>query len=219
MADKTKKGDFIEIEFIGYSNGEIFDTNIKEKAKEINDQAEVKPLIVVIGEGMVVKGFDKALEDKELGKNYKIKLSPQEGFGKRNPSLIKIVSMNSFRQQNVNPVPGMVFDLDGMMAKILSISGGRVSVDFNNPLSGKEIEYDFTIKRKVEDENDKVNALQDCFCKKQFKFKSEEKKIIFEPEAEMFVKVLGKKISEMLGKQVECEKVEKKTETIETKKA
>jgi len=210
MVEKTKKGDFIEIEFIGYANGGIFDTNIKEKAKEINLGIEVTPLIVCIGRGMVVPGFDKQLEEKEISQKYRIKIEPEEGFGRRNPSLIKIIPASAFRKQEMNPVPGLMLNLDGMIAKVLSVSGGRVSVDFNNPLSGKDIEYEFTIKRKVESDEEKVNSLQDFFFKKRFKFKIEENKIVFEPEAEPFVKILGKKLSEILGKELEVEKKEEK---------
>jgi len=207
---KTKKNDFIEIEYIGYANGEIFDTNIKEKAKEFGD-IEVKPLVVCIGQEMVVKGFDKQLEDKEVKKQYRIEINPEEGFGKRNPSLIKTIPMSAFRQQNLNPAPGMMLNLDGMIAKILSVSGGRVITDFNNPLSGKDIEYEFTIKKVITDDNEKINSLQDFFFKKRFKFKLQEKKIIFEQEAEPFVKILGKKLGEIIGKEIGVESSLEKT--------
>jgi len=61
---KTKKKDFVEIEFIGknLTNNEVFDTNIKEEAKKINLEIKDKPLMVCIGGEMLVKGFDSALE-------------------------------------------------------------------------------------------------------------------------------------------------------------
>lgn len=209
---KTKKNDFVEIEYTGYANGDVFDTNIKEKAKEINLEIEIRPLIVCIGQGMVVEGFDKQLEDKEIGKKYKIEIEPEEGFGKRNPSLIKTIPLSAFREQNMNPVPGMMLNMDGMIAKILSVSGGRVITDFNNPLSGKDIEYEFTVKKIVEDDEEKVNSLQDFFFKKKFKFKVQDKKIIFESQAQPFVKIMGKKLGEILGKEIDFEKQKEKAE-------
>lgn len=206
---KTKKGDFIEIEYIGYANREIFDTNIKSEAEKINLKIDVRPLVVCIGQEMVVKGFDRQLEDKELGRKYKIVIEPEEGFGKRNPSLIRTIPYSAFRQQNLNPAPGMMLNLDGMIAKILSVSGGRVITDFNNPLSGKDIEYEFTIKKIITDDKEKLNSLQDFFFKKRFKFITEEKRIIFESQAETFVKILGKKLGEILGKEIEFEKTKR----------
>jgi FKBP-type peptidyl-prolyl cis-trans isomerase 2 len=215
---KTKKGDFVEIEFVGYANGSIFDTNIAEKAKEADLKIEIKPLDVCIGKEMVVKGFDRRLEEKVIGEKYKIQIPSEEGFGKRNPSYIKIIPISAFIKQNMNPVSGMVLNLDGMIAKILSVNGGRVSVDFNNPLAGKEIEYEFTIKKIVSDENDKVNSLQDFFFRKRFKFKVEEKKIIFEAQAAPFIKIMGKKFREILGKEIEFEKKEDKKKESEDQK-
>ena len=216
MAEKTKKKDFVEIEFIGLANGEIFDTNIKKEAEKSGMNIEEKPLIVCIGEGMVVKGFDKELEDKELGKKYKIKLSPENAFGKRNPSLIKIIPHSIFKEKQINPVSGLMLNLDGMLAKILSVSGGRVITDFNNPLAGKDIEYEFTIKRKIGDEKDKVNALQDFFFKKRFDFRVEDK-IVFKEEAGPFLKIFEKKFKEILGKDIEVEKEKKKEKEKEKK--
>jgi len=212
----TKKGDFAEIEFIGKANGEIFDTNIREEAEKINLEIETKPLIVCIGQEMLVKGFDKELEDKEIGKKYKIKLSPEDAFGTRNKELIKIIPLRIFKEKDIAPYPGAVLNLDGLLAKILTVSGGRVITDFNNPLSSKEIEYDFTILRKVIDENEKINSLQDFFFKKRFEFSVGDKKIIFDKEAEPFVKMLGQKFKEILGKEVEVgEKKEDKEQTKE----
>ncbi len=207
---KTKKGDFVEIEYVGYANKDVFDTNIKERAEENELEIEAKPLMVCIGQEMVVKGFDKQLEDKEVGKKYKIEVAPEEGFGKRNPSLIKTIPLSAFRQQEMSPMPGMMLNMDGMIAKILSVSGGRVITDFNNPLSGKDIEYEFTIKKIIEGDEEKINSLQDFFFKKQFKFTIKDNKVIFEQEAEPFVKMVGKKIGEILGKEIESEKADKK---------
>ena len=66
-----KKNDFIEIDFTAkLEDGTIFDTTRKadlEKA-ELNIK-EVKPLVLSIGHSMIIKGFDKILEGKEIGEN------------------------------------------------------------------------------------------------------------------------------------------------------
>ncbi len=207
--EKTKKNDFVEIEFVGRANGEIFDTNIKKEAEKINLKIEEKPLIVCIGQGMLVRGFDKELEDKEVGKEYHINLSPEEAFGKRNPSLIKIMPLKVFKEKNIQPAAGLMLNFDGLLAKVITVSGGRVIVDFNNPLSGKEIEYDFKIKRKIQDMKEKINALQDFFFKKRFSFSIKEKKIIFAEESKPFLEIFSKKFEEILKKKIEIEKKEK----------
>jgi FKBP-type peptidyl-prolyl cis-trans isomerase 2 len=160
-----KKGEFVEIEFTGFSEeGKVFDTNIEEVAKKNSmyneeDKEKFKPLKICIGEGMLVKGFDKALEGKETEKEYKISLEPNEAFGIRNKDMIKTVSINSFKQQGFMPVAGMVVSLDNMLARIAAVSGGRVIIDFNNPLSGKKVNYEFKILKKINDDKEKIEMI------------------------------------------------------------
>lgn len=213
---QVKKNDFIEIEFTGRANGEIFDTNIKKEAEKINLKIEEKPIIICIGQGMLVKGFDKALEGKELDKEYKIKLSPEEAFGLRNKEMIKIIPLKIFKEKDINPYPGLVLNLDGILARILTVSGGRVIVDFNNPLAGKEIEYTFKIKREITDDKEKINALQDFFFKKRFEFEIKDKKVIFkDKKLKTPIEMFKERFKDMLGLELEVEAKENNKEDIE----
>lgn len=178
----TKKGDFVELEFIGRNNlnKEVFDTNILEEARKINPNIkETKPLVLCIGKEMVVKGFDESLEGKELGKKYSITLNPDKAFGKRNPSMIKLIPIRLFHEQKVYPQAGMTLSLDNAIVKIISVSGGRVMVDFNNPLAGKDVEYEFTINKKIEDQREKIDAVQKFLYGQVFEYDIENNKIVF----------------------------------------
>ncbi len=210
--ETLKKNDFIEIEFTGKSNNEIFDTTNKEEAKQMGLEIEVKPLIVSIGNEMLLKGFDEFLEEKETGKKYSLHLMPEKAFGPRNPALIKLMPMKLFRERNLNPYPGAVFQFDNTLARVLSVSGGRIIVDFNNPMAGKEIDYEFTIKRKVNDEKEKVNSLQDFFFKQRFDFeikeddKTKDKKVIFKkPEIKILIDVFKERFKSMTRMDFEIE--------------
>jgi FKBP-type peptidyl-prolyl cis-trans isomerase SlyD len=200
-----QKNDFIEIEFTGKANNEVFDTTNKQEAKQMNpeiDTKDIKPLIVSVGNQMLLKGFDDAIEGKETNKKYSIHLEPEQAFGKRDPSLIKIISMKTFREKNINPVPGLTLQMDNYLAKILSVSGGRITVDFNNQLAGKEIDYDFKITKKIEDNKEKISALQDFFFKQRFEFEIDEKnkKVILKDEKiKPLVQMMAQKFKDMTG--------------------
>jgi FKBP-type peptidyl-prolyl cis-trans isomerase 2 len=222
-----KKGDFVELEFIGRNlgNNEVFDTNVLEEAKKANpDMKEVRPLVICVGQGMVVKGFDESLEGKEIGKKYALKVEPEKAFGKRYSNLIKLVPMKFFLQQKIYPQPGMTLALDDALVKVISVSGGRVMVDFNNPLAGKEIEYEFTIKRTVEDARERANSLQRFFFGQEFEFDVDEtsKKIVFNDlKLAPIMKAFAGKFKEMLGYDVEIfekKKEEKEADRADTKK-
>ncbi|MGV8151645.1 MAG: FKBP-type peptidyl-prolyl cis-trans isomerase [Candidatus Nanoarchaeia archaeon] len=207
-----QKNDFIEIEFTGLSNGEIFDTTDKEQAKKIGLEADVKPLIISVGNEMLLKGLDNDLIGKEISKKYSVHLTAQNAFGLRDSKLIKTMPIRVFKEKDIMPVQGMTFQFDNYIAKILSVSGGRVITDFNNPLAGKEIDYNYTIKRLVEDDKEKVNSLLDFFFKQRFEFEIDKsaKKVIFKDEKlENILRIFGKKFKEITGLDFEVKKEEK----------
>jgi len=217
---QVQKNDFVEIEFTGKVNNEIFDTTHPDEAKSIGLDVNVKPVIASVGNEMLLKGLDDALEGKEIGEKYSVHITPEKAFGKRNASLIKTIPIKIFREKNMNPAPGMVFQLDQHLVRILSVSGGRVIADFNNPLAGKEIDYDFKILRKVDDDKDKINAIQDFFFRQRFEFtiNEKDKKIIFkDSKIKPIIDVFKDKFKELSGFDVEVEKSEKKEKTQEKK--
>ena len=154
MAEIIHKGDFIELDYIGRikSNGRIFDLTIEKKAKEegvYNEKQKYGPLKVCLGAGHLLKGLDIALEGKEAGKEYDIEIQPQDAFGTRNPKLIQLTGLKIFKDKNLNPVPGLTFAVNGALATVRSVTGGRVMLDFNHPLSGKILTYWVKIIRKI----------------------------------------------------------------------
>lgn len=159
-----KKGDFIRINYIGRTaSGEIFDLTYEDIAKKEgihNSSVIYKPVPVIVGAGFVIKGLDKELESMSVGEKKVVRLPPEEAFGRRDPKLVKIVNKKVFRDE---PKVGMVVDFRGAKGRIQSIDGGRVRIDFNNPLAGKEIEYEVEIVEKVESLEEKVRAAFEFF--------------------------------------------------------
>ena len=207
---KIGKNDFIEIDFTArVKDGDIFDSNIKEDIEKSNLNAQgfvSKPFILSVGNEMFVKGVDEFLQDKEVG-DYVIELSPEKAFGVRRPSLVKIIPLRVFHEKNLNPYPGMMLNMDNIIARVLSVSGGRVTTDFNNPLAGKTVVYNIKVKRKLLDLEEKVKALIDFFFKQDFKFEinEKEKKITIEAEKQIgeFIKIFSDKFKEILGMDLE----------------
>ncbi|MEM3074496.1 MAG: peptidylprolyl isomerase [Candidatus Pacearchaeota archaeon] len=205
--ETIKKDDFVEIKFTGrVRDSEIFDTNIEEDAEKIGLKIEKKPFIICIGQRMVIEGLDKELDGKEIGKKYNVILTPKESFGERRRELINLIPMKAFAEKNVFPKPGMTLTLDNHLVRIVSVSGGRVLVDFNNPLAGKEIVYDFIIKRKIDNLNEKIDSLLNYFIYKNFMkekidFKLIDGKVVFETDKFFtpLIEMIGKKFSDILG--------------------
>ena len=178
-----KEKDFIEIKFTGkVKDGEIFDSNIKEDLEKIQTQnpVEAKDFIFCLGQGMFLKSLDDFLIGKlETEKDYDIVLPPEKAFGNRDPGLIQRIPSRIFKEHKIAPFPGITFNFDGRAGKVLTVSGGRVMVDFNHGLAGKDIEYKIKLIRKVIDEKEKIKSLNDFFFRKSLNFEVKENKLIF----------------------------------------
>ncbi len=158
-----KKKDFIELEYTGKLKDEniIFDTTDEKIAKDSeihNPKALYGPVVICVGENHVLRGLDEALEGKEPG-NHKIELTADKAFGKKDAKLIQMIPLNKFNQQEIRPFPGLQINIDGVMGTIRTVSGGRVLVDFNHPLSGKDLIYEVKINKIVDDKKTQIDAL------------------------------------------------------------
>lgn len=212
------KNDFIEIDFVGKikDTGAVFDSNIKDVLQKLNPEnknleAQAKKFSFALGHGMFINGVDEFLVGKNEGKHL-IELSPEKAFGKRDLKLIQIIPLNLFRTHNQNPIPGMIFNLDNRLAKILSVNGGRVSVDFNHPLAGKEIIYEVEVKRKLSDLNEKANSLVEFLFRQPLKFEIKDKKLFLEIQKELkpFAELFKDKFKELLELELEFKEIENK---------
>ena len=164
---KIKKGDFIELDYTGkLTNDQVFDTSIKEIGEQNKLQKpSYEPLIVCVGEGQVIKGLDKNLESSETEKDYTFEIPMEEAYGKKDPKLMRVVPKSLFTKQKMNPYPGMQINAENMMGIVRSVSGGRVSVDFNHPFAGKDLVFDVKIKKILDDPKEKVQSLLKMFLR------------------------------------------------------
>jgi len=156
---KVSKRDFVEIEYTGKIKDDniIFDTTDEKVAKENNlESKDLGPVVVCAGEEQLLKGIDKALEGKEIGKEYDLVIKPEDAFGSKNAKLIQLIPTSKFKQQNMQPMPGLQVNIDGMVGLIKTVSGGRTLVDFNHPLSGKDLLYKIKINKKIVDDKEKL---------------------------------------------------------------
>jgi len=158
-----KKNDFIEISFTGMikETKEVFDTTEESVAKSNNlhdTHSKYGSRVICVGHGFVLDGIDRQLVGKSAGK-YHFDVSPEEGFGKKDAKLIRMVPFKNFIANKINPAPGLQVNFDGSIGTVKTVGGGRVVVDFNHPLAGKELHYDVEIKREVSEKKEQVEAL------------------------------------------------------------
>lgn len=215
-----KKNEFIELEFIGkVKGGDIFDTNIKEEAKKIELDLETRPLIICLGQNMLLPAIDEFIIGKEVGK-YTLELEPEKAFGIRDRNMMKTMPIKIFLEKKVYPQPGMMFEFDNVIGKVSAVSGGRVIVDFNHPLSNKIVVYDLNIKRLVQDEKEKAESLMIFLFRRKFDFEIQDGKLIIKSELKMkpFFDLFKDKFKEILNLEIAVAEGKKESVPEEEKK-
>ncbi|GAB4315274.1 MAG: peptidylprolyl isomerase [Methanobacteriaceae archaeon] len=160
----VKEGDFIRLEYTAKTKetGDVFDTTIEDVAEEAGILVENKnygPIPIVVAGGHVLKGLDEALVGMEEGEEKTVELTPEDAFGKRDSKLVQLVPMREFKKQNLKPYVGMAITSEGHTGIIRSISGGRVTVDFNHELAGKNLIYQVKVEKIIEDEIEKIKSM------------------------------------------------------------
>ncbi len=165
---QVKQNDFLEIDYTGRTKDDnvVFDTTEKSVAQKeglMDQKSQFLPSIVCVGHGHLLPGLDSALSGKEAGQTHLIEVPVDKAFGKRDAKLIQMIPLNRFHKQKINPVPGLQLNIDGAFGTVKTVSGGRCVVDFNHPLSGKDLIYSVKINKIVTDDKQKLDALMKIY--------------------------------------------------------
>jgi len=157
-------GDVVEIHYVGriQRSGEIFDLTDPDVADEEEldtSDMDLGPVKVLIGEGYVFEGLEDQVREMDVGDSQTVEVPKDDAFGSRTSENIRTISKREFDEYDVTPRRGMPVEVDGQRGKILTVSNGRVKVDFNHPLAGKDLEYDVEILREVTDPEEQVQAV------------------------------------------------------------
>jgi len=157
IAEKKKK--LVSINFTGKEllGGSVFDTNILEIAKSsgvFDEHRTYKPLDIIIGEKELLEGVENELASMAEGEKRIVKMLAKEAFGERKSELVRVVPLQNFLEQKINPFPGLVVRISNAVGKVQSVSSGRVRVDFNHPLAGRDIEYHVELVKEIKDKKE-----------------------------------------------------------------
>ncbi|MBT4870317.1 MAG: hypothetical protein HON47_01990 [Candidatus Diapherotrites archaeon] len=166
--EKKVKKRMVSVNFTGKEllNGEVFDTTNEVVAKEhdiYDPKRKFKPLTIIVGEKEMLPLVEKEIEGMKEGEERVVKLSAKNGFGERQTDLVRILPAKVFAEQKINPVPGLVINVGNTMGKVQSVSGGRVRVDFNHLLAGRELEYKVKIEKEFKTKKDVATELFDKY--------------------------------------------------------
>ena len=159
-----KNGDLILLDFTAKvkDTGDLIETTIEEEGKKIGEFDEdfvFKPRLVAIGANWVLKGLDEALERAEVGEPVNIDIPPEKGFGVRDTSKTRLIPLRKFGEKANQITVSEEIEIDGRRGIVKAIWNRKVQIDFNHKYAGKTLEYNFTVVKKIEQNEEMINEI------------------------------------------------------------
>jgi len=163
--DAIQDGDVIRIDYTARTvdDGTVVDTTDSEVAEEagVDEQGDFEPRVIVVGAGHLFEAVEADLIGKSVGDTGTVTITPDEAFGEYDQDEIRTISADRLDEENRRP--GAQVTVDGERGYVETVIGGRARVDFNHPLAGEEIEYEYEIAERLEDKLEIAQGLMSTF--------------------------------------------------------
>jgi FKBP-type peptidyl-prolyl cis-trans isomerase SlyD len=115
----------------------------------IEDRTPENPFEFLQGLGQVVAPVERAIEGKTAGFRCEVTVSPRDGYGEYDPSLVVEIPQEEFPEGRTIEV-GMKFNTMGprgkpVVVRVIAAEDGVVTVDGNHPLAGLELIFELRV--------------------------------------------------------------------------
>jgi len=122
---------------------------LKDDNGAILDQSHDDSFMYLHGTGGIIPGLENELEGKAAGDSLSVHISPEDGYGLRDDSMVQVVPRNMFESDH--PIEeGIQFHAESPEGEMLTVTvtkieGDNITVDGNHPLAGIALNFDVTV--------------------------------------------------------------------------
>ena len=118
---------------------------LRDSSGNILDSSQGRdPLYYLHGAQNLIPGMEEGLEGRQPGDHFQLYVSPDKGYGTRDPRLIEVVPRQAFGSQNIEV--GMQFQTnDGQVVTVTDVNPDSVTVDANHPLADQDLHFDVEV--------------------------------------------------------------------------
>ena len=136
MMEGKNVGKTVKVHYVGTLNdGTQFDSSY--------DRGE--PLQFLCGAGMMIKGFDQAVANMEVGEVVNVHLMPEEAYGPVNPGMIITVPVADLQGSDDLNVGEKVYLSNAygqqFLVTVTAKENGNITFDANHEMAGKELNF------------------------------------------------------------------------------
>ncbi|MCJ8146892.1 peptidylprolyl isomerase [Acinetobacter sp. A3.8] len=120
-----------------------FSVAIENGVEIDNTRSRDEPVSLIIGDGNLLPGFEKALFGLRAGDRRTVSLPPEDAFGEWNPENVQRFDTVKFEQR---PEVGHMIEFEdkakaSLFGVVMSVADDITEIDFNHPLAGKNITF------------------------------------------------------------------------------
>ncbi len=142
----------------------LFETTDEAKAQEeeiFDEDAHYGPRVIELGRGNIMEGFEEDLLEAEVEEERSVEVPPEKAVGQRDAGKIELFSRRELERRGFDVTVGEEVNIDDRSGRIIQTTAGRVRVDFNHPLAGETLRFEYTVRSKAETTEEVVQAILD----------------------------------------------------------
>ncbi|MDD2634525.1 MAG: peptidylprolyl isomerase [Bacteroidales bacterium] len=147
-----KGKDYVKIDYTGsLADGSVFDSS---EGRE--------PLAFILDVGMLIPGLEADVKEAKTGDKRKVIIAPENAYGEIKQEAVQDVPKTQF-PEDLKLEVGMALqaqtDQGPIPANVKEIKEESVIVDFNHPLAGQQLTFDYEVLEKRPATDDDLKAI------------------------------------------------------------
>ena len=133
-----RQGDTVRVHYTGtLADGAVFDSS-----------RDREPLEFVLGQRMLIEGFEKALIGRQTGDRMRVTIPAAEAYGDADDALRFNVPRSEL-PPHITPEPGLQLSLSSpegdMEVTVTHVDDAAIVLDANHPLAGQDLTFDIEV--------------------------------------------------------------------------
>jgi peptidylprolyl isomerase len=139
----ARQGDTVRVHYTGkLSDGTVFDSSE-------SPEGESNPLEFTLGGGMVIPGFDEAVDGMSPGDEKTVTIPVDQAYGPRMEEMVAVVNRSDI-PEGIDPQVGQQLEVTQQNGQVFSVlvtevTPDTVTLDANHPLAGRDLVFELRL--------------------------------------------------------------------------
>ena len=145
--DTVEDGVVVSMEYTLHVDGELLDSSegVSRYGELLESSEGQGPLQFLVGYGNIISGLEEEMMGMKIGDSKDVVVQPKDGYGEFDDEAFMKVPRNDFPKEMAVEVDAELTVRDdagnARYARIDSIDGDTVTLNFNHPLAGDELHF------------------------------------------------------------------------------